>query len=79
MEKRKLGRQGLETSALGLGCMGMSQSYGVPDEAESLATIDRALELGVGVSASWSWSALPRGPAFTRMPAPWPLPSGTSP
>jgi aryl-alcohol dehydrogenase-like predicted oxidoreductase len=44
---RKLGRQGLEVSALGLGCMGMSQAYGVPDEAESLATLHRALELGV--------------------------------
>ena len=48
--KRRLGRTGLEVSALGLGCMGMSQSYGTAeerDERESLATIDRALELGV--------------------------------
>jgi aryl-alcohol dehydrogenase-like predicted oxidoreductase len=45
--KRKLGGQGLEVSALGLGCMGMSQSYGAADERESLATIDRAIELGV--------------------------------
>lgn len=44
---RKLGTQGLEVSALGLGCMGMSQSYGRPDERESLATLDRAIELGV--------------------------------
>jgi aryl-alcohol dehydrogenase-like predicted oxidoreductase len=44
---RRLGRQGLEVSALGLGCMGMSQSYGPADEQESLATIHRALELGV--------------------------------
>jgi aryl-alcohol dehydrogenase-like predicted oxidoreductase len=44
---RALGRQGLEVFALGLGCMGMSQSYGVPDDAESIATIHRALELGV--------------------------------
>ena len=44
---RRLGRQGLEVSALGLGCMGMSQSYGVPDDAESVATLHRALELGV--------------------------------
>ena len=44
---RKLGRQGLEVSALGLGCMGMSQSYGPADEGESLATIHRALDLGV--------------------------------
>jgi aryl-alcohol dehydrogenase-like predicted oxidoreductase len=47
LAKRKLGRQGLEVSALGLGCMGMSQSYGTPDDAESVATIDRALGLGV--------------------------------
>jgi aryl-alcohol dehydrogenase-like predicted oxidoreductase len=47
LKKRRLGRQGLEVSELGLGCMGMSQSYGTPDEAESLATLDRALELGV--------------------------------
>jgi aryl-alcohol dehydrogenase-like predicted oxidoreductase len=44
---RKLGRQGLEVSELGLGCMGMSQSYGVPDDVESIATIHRALELGL--------------------------------
>ncbi|MGA2282910.1 MAG: aldo/keto reductase [Candidatus Dormibacteria bacterium] len=47
MQKRRLGSQGLEVSAEGLGCMGMSQSYGEPDDTESLATIDRALELGV--------------------------------
>ncbi len=47
MERRTLGTQGLETSALGLGCMGMSEFYGPSDEAGSLATIDRALELGV--------------------------------
>ncbi len=44
--KRKLGTQGLNVSAIGLGCMGMSQSYGPADEAESLATLDRAIELG---------------------------------
>ena len=47
LEKRKLGTQGLEVSALGLGCMGMSQHYGVGDESESIATLHRALELGV--------------------------------
>ncbi len=50
MQKRKLGPSNLEVSALGLGCMGMSQSYGTPeerDERESIATIHRALELGV--------------------------------
>jgi len=47
MEQRTLGSQGLRVSALGLGCMGMSQSYGPADEQESVATIHRALDLGV--------------------------------
>src|ERR1700731_4044368 len=47
LRRRKLGRQGLEVSALGLGCMGMSQSYGTFDDAESIATLHRAIELGV--------------------------------
>src|SRR5512142_2638093 len=47
MEKRTLGRGGLEVSELGLGCMGMSEFYGATDDAESIATIHRALELGV--------------------------------
>ncbi len=47
MRMRRLGKQGLEVSALGLGCMGMSQSYGTPDDAESIATIHRAIDLGV--------------------------------
>ena len=46
LSKRKLGRQGLEVSAIGLGCMGMSQSYGPADEAESIATLHRAIDLG---------------------------------
>jgi aryl-alcohol dehydrogenase-like predicted oxidoreductase len=47
MEQRRLGNHGLTVSAVGLGCMGMSQSYGPADEGESLATLHRALELGV--------------------------------
>lgn len=47
MQTRKLGRQGLEVSALGLGCMGMSDFYGTRDEAEAAATINRAIDLGV--------------------------------
>ena len=47
MQLRKLGSQGLEVSAIGLGCMGMSQSYGAADDTESVATIHRALELGI--------------------------------
>src|SRR5437899_8696593 len=48
MQKRKLGNSGLEVSAIGLGCMGMSFAYGTPeerDERESIATIHRAMEL----------------------------------
>ena len=47
LKTKKLGTQGLTVSELGLGCLGMSQSYGVPDETESMATIHRAIELGV--------------------------------
>jgi aryl-alcohol dehydrogenase-like predicted oxidoreductase len=47
LSKRTLGREGLTVSSIGLGCMGMSQSYGEPDDAESIATIHRAIELGV--------------------------------
>ena len=47
METRRLGSQGLEVSAEGLGCMGMSEFYGPTDEDEAIATIHRALELGV--------------------------------
>jgi len=47
MKYRLLGNSGLRVSALGLGCMGMSTMYGAADESESLATIDRALDLGI--------------------------------
>jgi aryl-alcohol dehydrogenase-like predicted oxidoreductase len=47
MEIRELGRSGLKVSGLGLGCMGMSEFYGPGDDAESIATIHRAIELGV--------------------------------
>ena len=49
MQKRKLGRNGPEVSALGLGCMGMSISYGEPNDEESIATMHRAFELGVNL------------------------------
>ena len=47
MEQRKLGGQGLTVSAMGLGCMGMSEFYGPGDDQESTATIHHALELGI--------------------------------
>jgi aryl-alcohol dehydrogenase-like predicted oxidoreductase len=47
MKKRKLGTQGLVVSEQGLGCMGMSEFYGATDEAESIATLSRAIELGI--------------------------------
>src|SRR5258705_1270775 len=47
MQTRALGKQGLKVSMLGLGCMGMSEFYGPLDDAESIATIHRAVDLGI--------------------------------
>ena len=47
MRQIPLGSQGLKVAKLGLGCMGMSEFYGSTDEAQNLATLDRALELGI--------------------------------
>jgi aryl-alcohol dehydrogenase-like predicted oxidoreductase len=47
MERRRLGRSGLEVSAIGLGCMSMSGAYGLGDDAQSIAVVHRALDLGV--------------------------------
>ncbi len=46
LPERRLGQQGLRVPAIGLGCMGMSQSYGPADAQEAWATLERALELG---------------------------------
>ncbi len=57
---RRLGRHGPTVSALGLGCMGISQSYGLPDRAGGLSTIQRALELGIrffDTADAYAWGA----------------------
>ena len=66
MEERYLGRSGLKVSAMGLGCMGMSEFYGKGDPEESIATIHRAIDLGDPPCR--------RTPTFPCIPAPSPRP-----
>ncbi len=47
MKYRKLGNTNVELSAIGLGCMSMNHAYGEPDDAESIATLEKAIELGI--------------------------------
>jgi aryl-alcohol dehydrogenase-like predicted oxidoreductase len=47
MKYRKLGNTGIDLSAIGLGCMGMNHGYGQPDDAESIATLEKAIEIGI--------------------------------
>ena len=49
MDYRPFGKSGIEVSRIGLGCYGMSGAYGAADDGESIATIHRALELGVNL------------------------------
>jgi aryl-alcohol dehydrogenase-like predicted oxidoreductase len=47
MEYRYLGKTGIQLSAIGLGCMGMNHAYGIPDDAVSIATLEKSIELGI--------------------------------
>ena len=74
MEPRRLGKQGLTVSAMGLGCMGMSDAYGPADEAESVATIHRPLELGINLLDTVRSPPRPvqeRGAGRQGDPRPW--------
>ncbi len=53
MKTRRLGREGPEVSALGLGCMAMSGTYGPADDAESVATIQEAIDCGITLLDTW--------------------------
>src|SRR5215813_7094397 len=64
MPQRELGTSGLIVSAMGLGCMGMSQSYGPGDETESIRTLNRALDIGV---TFWDTAAVYGGGANERL------------
>ena len=65
LKQRKLGNQGLEVSAIGLGCMGMSEHYGPADERESIATVHRAIDLGCTfVDSACSRSACAMAPCM---------------
>ena len=60
MKKRQLGRSGLEVSAIGLGCMGISQSYGKPmEDADAIKFLRAAVDAGVTFFDTWSWWARP--------------------
>jgi aryl-alcohol dehydrogenase-like predicted oxidoreductase len=57
MRKRRLGKQGLAVSEVGLGCMGMSEFYGPRDDQESVATIQRAIDAGLSLKEAKDFRA----------------------
>lgn len=67
MKTRRLGREGPEVSALGLGCMAMSGTYGPADDAESVATIQEAIDRGITLlDTGWRRGIGAKGHGFTR-------------